>query len=599
VITNFKTTVYIVSFTAIAITISFLFSEPLQAYADLDFIPPPTFKPINITDNNFKAQLIIAGLHDPSTMAFAGNDILVNELANHRTRHFTLQGAELPIALDLSQAEFLFGIVNANNNKFYVYDTETTTNSSGTFTKNVVYQLTWDGKSLNNPTIVKILGGGDHSSGVFAVGLDGTVYTLNGDAGGSLGPTQNQIGGTLDDTSIVVTVNGPNNVVIPSSAPNPLDQYYAIGIRNSFGLTVDPVTGKLWDTENGPNNGDEINLVSPKFNSGWNPIAGFATPQQISNIPPLDGFKYHDPAFDWDKTVAPTGISFIQSKPLGVFNNTLFAADYKFGNIYKFELNSTRTGLVFHSPDLSDLTDNIGDNATEISFAQGFGAVTDIRQGPDGFLYVTDISNGAIYRIMPASQTPPDAIHSLNSTVLSSTQVNLVWNKPQPGGAPIQGYNIFRNVNNGGFKLLASVSGSSATSYTDNSLSPGDSAKYGVRAVSTIGKAPFAFTGIIKVTTATVPAQITNLSLSVTSSTQVNLSWTKPSDGGSPITSYLVFRSLNGGGFSALTSINGTLTSYADTTLHPGDAVTYAMKAVNSVGRGPASNIPVSVKTPL
>src|SRR4029079_4297598 len=48
-----------------------------------------------------------------------------------------------------------------------------------------------------------------------------------------------------------------------------LKYYYAYGIRNSFGIDFDPVTKKLWDTENGPTYGDEINLVEPGFNSGW------------------------------------------------------------------------------------------------------------------------------------------------------------------------------------------------------------------------------------------------------------------------------------------------------------------------------------------
>jgi hypothetical protein len=54
----------------------------------------------------------------------------------------------------------------------------------------------------------------------------------------------------------------------------PLNYDYAYGIRNSFGLDFDPVTGKLWDTENGPHFGDEINTVEPGFNSGWAKIQG-------------------------------------------------------------------------------------------------------------------------------------------------------------------------------------------------------------------------------------------------------------------------------------------------------------------------------------
>ena len=59
---------------------------------------------------------------------------------------------------------------------------------------------------------------------------------------------------------------------------DPLNIYYAYGIRNSFGIDFDPVTGNLWDTENGPEYGDEINLVKPGFNSGWMVVQGIWRP---------------------------------------------------------------------------------------------------------------------------------------------------------------------------------------------------------------------------------------------------------------------------------------------------------------------------------
>ena len=63
-------------------------------------------------------------------------------------------------------------------------------------------------------------------------------------------------------------------------------RYYAYGVRNSFGMTLDPVTGMLWDTENGPGNYDEVNLIAPGFNSGWNPIMGpdALDPQGLANL---------------------------------------------------------------------------------------------------------------------------------------------------------------------------------------------------------------------------------------------------------------------------------------------------------------------------
>jgi hypothetical protein len=63
---------------------------------------------------------------------------------------------------------------------------------------------------------------------------------------------------------------------IPNDNPfgGQLAKYYAYGVRNSFGLAFDPLTGELWDTENGPDSYDEVNLVLPGFNSGWEKIMG-------------------------------------------------------------------------------------------------------------------------------------------------------------------------------------------------------------------------------------------------------------------------------------------------------------------------------------
>ena len=56
--------------------------------------------------------------------------------------------------------------------------------------------------------------------------------------------------------------------------------HYAYGIRNSFGIDFDPITGTLWDTENGPICGDELNLVEPGFNSGWDKVQGMSETDQ-------------------------------------------------------------------------------------------------------------------------------------------------------------------------------------------------------------------------------------------------------------------------------------------------------------------------------
>jgi glucose/arabinose dehydrogenase len=100
----------------------------------------------------------------------------------------------------------------------------------------------------------------------------------------------------------------------------PLVLYYAHGIRNSFGIDFDPITGNLWDTENGPAYADEINLVKPRFNSGYTPVQGIwaqgVNPRSnVSNwelfsngsdgLVDFDGRgKYSSPEFTW---IDPSG----------------------------------------------------------------------------------------------------------------------------------------------------------------------------------------------------------------------------------------------------------------------------------------------------
>ena len=186
-------------------------------------------------------------------------------------------------------------------------------------------------------------------------------------------------------------------------------RYFAYGIRNSFGITFDPITGYLWDTENGEANYDEINLVKPGFNSGWYQVMG---PISRSNITQRDlvnfkGSHYSDPVFSWYNAIGVTDIEFLKSSKLGEkYAYNIFVGDINNGNLYYFELNKTRTGLRFDNPNtqhgLTDLVADNKDEVSEITFGTGFGGITDIKTGPDGFLYILSYGNGSLYRIVPA-----------------------------------------------------------------------------------------------------------------------------------------------------------------------------------------------------
>jgi len=141
-------------------------------------------------------------------------------------------------------------------------------------------------------------------------------------------------------------------------------------------------------------------LVSPKFNSGWKKIMGFATPTQLADLTPFQDFTYSDPEFSWERSVAPTALIFAPSDWDNMYSNSLFVADCR-GNLYNFKLNSARTGFTFQDPSLSDLILNEGDNSDEIILQKNLGCISDIEFGSDNALYViSHANNGVIYKII-------------------------------------------------------------------------------------------------------------------------------------------------------------------------------------------------------
>ena len=189
-----------------------------------------------------------------------------------------------------------------------------------------------------------------------------------------------------------------------------LPYYFAYGLRNGFGMAFDPVTGYLWDTENGPDWFDEINLVLPGFNSGWAAVQGPASAPENEGADveeDLEDFGgtgvYRDPEFAWQNTVGVTAIKFLNSTALGEqYANDMFVADINNGRLYHFDLNVDRTGLILEGV----LEDKVADNVAELDgviFGTGFRSISDIEVGPDGYLYLSLYGPGKIIRIAPAA----------------------------------------------------------------------------------------------------------------------------------------------------------------------------------------------------
>jgi aldose sugar dehydrogenase len=428
----------------IIIIIAFLYSTillpPTYFYANAAYtkaIPAAAGPAIN--DPNLKAEVIFKGLKIPTSMAFLGpNDILVLEKNSGNVLRIVdghiLKKPLLHVNVATQFLEWgLLGIaISRQGNSagddsgqghtyVFLYYTKSTANprvSAG----NHLYRYELVNDQLVNPVDLLNLPSNapdpivesNHNGGKVLIGPDNNVYTVIGDVGSHDGQAQNnKIGKKLDGTSGILRITKDGQPV----APDPLGQedptrvYYAYGIRNSFGMDFDPVTGNLWETENGPTYGDEINLVKPGFNSGWNQIMGIWQtngPLQgpVVENPAKDlinfGGKgiYRAPEFVWNQTVGPSALKFLNSAKFGKqYENTIFVGDVNTGNLYNFKLNEDRTGLLLSGP-LEDKVANSLDDLKSVIFGHGFGTITDIEVGPDGYLYVLTF-DGTIYRIVP------------------------------------------------------------------------------------------------------------------------------------------------------------------------------------------------------
>jgi glucose/arabinose dehydrogenase len=256
-----------------------------------------------------------------------------------------------------------------------------------------------------------------HHGGELIMGPDNALYLVIGNLDGDRYEGGKTMAQNYNDTrkpdgrAGILRVSQDGNAVGKGILGNsyPLNLYYAYGIRNSYGLDFDPVTGYLWDTENGPDCCDEINLVKPGFNSGADIVNGMSNADtRINALVDFDGKgKYSDPEFVWNIPVGPTALKFFNSDKFGNdYENDIFVADVNNGTIYHFDLNENRTELLLDGP----LADKVADKPEELQgviFARGFGGITDMQVGPDGYLYIVshkdyynDKFEGTIYRIV-------------------------------------------------------------------------------------------------------------------------------------------------------------------------------------------------------
>jgi aldose sugar dehydrogenase len=393
-----------------------------------------------ISNSNLRVEEVASGLELPTTMAFLGpDDILVLEKEKGTVQRIVDGQIQPEPLLDVNVAgaieRCMCGIAVSKDipghTYVFLYYTEAETADREDMTDgkaplgNRLYRYELVDNKLVNPKLLLDLPadpGPRHNGGKVIIGPDNNLYISIGDIDGSFKEedtetqAQNYPDGVEPDGRsgiLRITQDGspvPNGAVIGDELP--LNLYYAYGLRNSFGIDFDPVTGNLWDTENGPGNSDEINLVLPGFNSGWQQAMGLAADEEANDAFNPDGLvdfdgkgTYSDPELVWRNTAGPTAVVFLHSDRLGPqYQNDMFVGDVHNGRLYHFKLNEERTDLilpesladtrVIETPDESGLD--------EIILGEGFGGITDLEVGPDGYLYVVSIGQGKIFRIVPA-----------------------------------------------------------------------------------------------------------------------------------------------------------------------------------------------------
>ncbi|MDF2736938.1 MAG: hypothetical protein K0S93_794 [Nitrososphaeraceae archaeon] len=366
-------------------------------------------------DPIFQYEIIAEGLSDPTGIVFVDNDILITEKEGKIRLLSAQQLAEKPVQefnVNTKSERGLLGI-ESNGREIFVYVTEVT---NGDLLKNRVYKFLWNGIELTNQKLLldlPALPGPNHDGGKLVLeensnsSNNDNLYVIIGDLN-HRGILQNlDANDKPDDTGVILRINSEDGSAIdtnPFYSNTDTSKYFAYGIRNSFGITLDPVTGTLWQTENGPSEYDEINIVKPGFNSGWIQVMGpmSLTEKTVDDLQILPNSLYSDPQLSWKDPVALTDIEFINSSKLGEkYLNMLLIGDYNNGNIYIVPLDENRDNILLDES-YKNLLDRVVDNDEEVDpliFGTGFEAITDIEIGPDGYLYVLSFDEGILYKI--------------------------------------------------------------------------------------------------------------------------------------------------------------------------------------------------------
>ncbi|MGA2880229.1 MAG: PQQ-dependent sugar dehydrogenase [Bryobacteraceae bacterium] len=242
----------------------------------------------------------------------------------------------------------------------------------------------WDGSALKDVQDIFTLDEGSTSR--IAFGSDGMLYMTTT---GKDPQDPNTLGGKVlrlrDDGSVP-----PDNPFVGQAGHRP--EVYTMGHRSALGLALNPTTGEMWQNENGPNGGDEINILKPGRNYGWPLVSYGRTYQGPWQVSPPGHPGFEAPVVIWIPAIAVSGMTFYTGDKFPKWKGDVF-------------VGSLRTGEIPGTGHLERIlfNDKMEELRREALLRELRQRIRDVRQGPDGLLYLlTDEKEGAVLRIEPA-----------------------------------------------------------------------------------------------------------------------------------------------------------------------------------------------------
>ena len=347
---------------------------------------------------SFTVKRLVNGLDQPWAVAWLpSGELLITErtgqllrvASNFKSRPVPIAGLPNTIAVD-GQGGLLDVAVHPNhreNGLIYLSYSELAADSFMSGSGTVLARARLKGNTLDDFRVLFRMQpasrGGRHFGGRIVFAGDGTVFLTLGDRG-----SEERAQRAKDHAGSVIRLHDDGR--IPADNPfvshaSHLPESFSRGNRNIQGAALHPLTGELWTHEHGPQGGDEVNIIRAGRNYGW-PTITYGV-NYVTGTPIGEGYRkpgLEQPLHVWVPSIAPSGLAFYNGPHFPAWKESLFLGALRGQALVRLELNGDKV-------------------VREERLLSGqVGRVRDVRQGPDGYLYLlTDSPSGALLRIEP------------------------------------------------------------------------------------------------------------------------------------------------------------------------------------------------------